>query len=179
MAVADANLVLKYSINTGPGNSTAQANPNDSLGGFMSSSVWAGGTLHDLFDAITGDENAVSDVEYRCVFLHNTHATDTLGPNTKLWLAAETAGGANGAVALDGTGVISATSATAQAERVANENTAPTGETFSSPATKTAGIAVPNIPAGSCIGIWIRRSATNSAALAGDSVTIRVEGDTL
>ncbi len=177
MAITSAELVFRYSINTGPGNSTAQPNPNDSIGGFMSTTAWAGGTLHDLFDPITGDENAASEAEYRCVFIHNTNASLTL-QSPKLWISAEVAGGAVTAIALDGTGVVAAGLTTAQAERVANENTAPTGEAFSSPTTKATGIAVPNIPAGSVIGIWIRRTATNSAAISGDGATIRVEGDT-
>lgn len=177
MAISSAELVWRYSVNVGPGLSTAQANPNDSIGGFISSTAWAGGTLHDLFDVITGDENAASEAEYRCVFVHNTNASLTL-QNPKLWISAETAGGANTAIALDGTGVVAAGSSTAQAERVANENTAPTGEAFSSPTSKAGGIAVPNIPAGSCIGIWIRRTATNSAAINADGATVRIEGDT-
>lgn len=177
MPIVDTDILWKHSINTGPGNSSAQSNPNDSLGGFMSSTQWAGGVLHDLFDVVIGDENAASDVEYRCVFVHNSHATLTLiAP--KVWISAETAGGANGAIALDGTGVLSATSATAQAERVANENTAPAGESFSAPTTKASGIAVPDIGPGQCIGIWLRRSATNSAAINNDGFTVRIEGDT-
>jgi hypothetical protein len=41
----------------------ANADPNASLGGVMSSTAWAGGVLHDLFDVVTGDENAASEVE--------------------------------------------------------------------------------------------------------------------
>ncbi len=61
-AITTAELVWKYSINTGAGNSTAQASPIDSIGGFMSSTAWAGGVLHDMFDQISGDENAASEV---------------------------------------------------------------------------------------------------------------------
>ena len=177
MPIATGDILWKYSKNTGPGNSSAQGDPNDSIGGFMSSTAWAGGTLHDLFDIVTGDENTASEAEYRCVFVHNAHGSLTL-QSPKLWLAAEVASGTNVALAIDGTGVVTATSASAQAERIANENTAPSGEAFSSPTTKGAGISVPNIPAGSCIGIWIRRTATNSAAQNADGATPRIEGDT-
>lgn len=176
MPIASADLLLKYSINTGPGNSTTQPNPNDSIGGFMSATAMAT-SLHGLFDPVTGDENAAQAVDYRCVFIHNAHASLTL-QNPKLWLSADTAGGANLAIAMDGTGVVSATSASAQAERIANEATAPTGETFTSPTSKAAGIALPSIPAGSCVGIWVRRTATNSAALSNDGGSLRIEGDT-
>lgn len=171
-------VVTKLSINTGPGNSTAQGNVNDSIGGFMSSTQLTDATLNNLFDDITGDENAASDVEYRCIFFHNTHATIAL-TNAKVWLFSETAGGANAAIALDGTGVVSATSASAQAERVANENTAPSGETFTSPTTKAgSGLSVASLGAGQTVAVWVRRSATNSSAQNLDGVVVRIEGDT-
>jgi hypothetical protein len=177
VAITTAELVWKLSKNTGPGNSSAQANPNDSIGGFMSSTTWAGGVLGDLFDIISGDENAASTVDYRLVFVHNTNASLAL-QNPKVWIFSETGGGANIAIALDGTGITVNNSASAQAERIANENTAPSGETFSSPTTKGAGLSPANIPAGSVLPIWIRRTATNSAAINSDDVVIRLEGDT-
>lgn len=177
MAITEAELVWKYSTATGPGNSTAQADPNLSIGGFMSSTPWAGGVIHDLFDAISGAENTASDVEYRCVFVHNTNASLSLqGP--VLFVPSEVAGGANAAIGLDPVGVVSATSAATQAERVADEGTAPTGVTFSTPTTEAAGLVVADIPAGSCVGVWIRRSATNSGAVNDDGVTVRISGDT-
>ncbi len=176
-AITTAELVWKFSINTGPGNSTAQANPNDSIGGFMASSLWAGGVLHDLWDQITGDENAVSEAEYRLVFVHNTNTANALQA-PKVWISADVAGGAAYAISLDGTGVTVATLATAQGERVANENTAPTGEVFSAPVTKATGLSAANIPAGSVLPIWIRRTAANTAAMQSDGATIRIDGDT-
>lgn len=178
MAITSAELVWKGSGGSSPGNSTAVADPNNWLGTYMSSTTWAGGSLHDLFDIVTGDENAASDVEYRCVFVHNTNGSLTL-QSPKLWFSAVTSGGADLAVALAGQGVVSATQAgTPQADTIANENTAPSGETFSAPTSKGAGISVPNIPSGSCIGIWVRRTATNSSAQNSDGGTVRIEGDT-
>ena len=92
MAITAAELVWKYSINQGPGNNVAQANPNDSLGGFMSSTPWAGGTLHDLFDVVSGQENAAQESEYRLVFVHNTNPSLAL-QNARIYLSAEQAGG--------------------------------------------------------------------------------------
>lgn len=175
--IQTSELLFKLSKNTGPGNSSAQADPNDSIGGFMSSTLWAGGSLHDLFDIITGDENTANEAEYRCIFIHNTNGANAL-QTAKVYLAGEQAGGANVAIALDGTGPVSATSASAQAERIANENTAPSGETFSSPTTKAGSALSVTLGSGQCIGVWVRRTATNSAAVQGDNVTIRIEGDT-
>ena len=177
MAITATDILFKLSKNTGPGNSSAQADPNDSIGGFMSSTQITDATLHNLFDVVTGDENAASDVEYRCFFIHNNHGTLTWEA-VKVWLFSETAGGASAAIAIDGTGVVSATSASAQAERVANESTAPSGETFSSPTTKATGLSVGNIGAGQAVAIWVRRTAANTAAVDTDGVIIRAEGDT-
>jgi len=44
-------LLFKYSVTTGSaGNTTAQASPNASLGKYISTTQWTGGTLNDLFD---------------------------------------------------------------------------------------------------------------------------------
>jgi hypothetical protein len=177
MAISASDILFKKSINTGPGNSTAQGDNNDSIGGFMSSTQITDATLHNLFDVVTGDENAASDVEYRCFFIHNNHGSLTW-ESVKVWLFSETGGGAAAAIALDGTGVVSATSASAQAERIANEGTAPSGESFSSPTSKGTGLSAGNIGAGQCIAVWVRRTAANTAALDTDGVVIRAEGDT-
>jgi hypothetical protein len=177
MAITATDILFKLSKNTGPGNSSAQANPNDSIGGFMSSTQITDATLHNLYDVITGDENALSTIDYRCFFIHNNHATLTW-ESVKVWLFSETAGGATAAIAIDGTGVVSATSASAQAERITNETTAPSGESFTAPTTKGTGLAVGNIGAGQCIAIWVRRTAANTAAVDTDGVIIRAEGDT-
>lgn len=118
------------------------------------------------------------NVDYKCVFLHNQHATLTLQA-ARLWIAAEVAGGANSALALDNIGVTVLANATAQAGANTTEDTLPAGAgVFSSPTTKAGGILIGNIPAGSVVAIWLRRSATNSAAQNSDGLTFRVEGDT-
>lgn len=177
MPIAAADIKFRLSINAGPGNSTAQGNVNDSIGGFMSTTDLVDAALHNLFDQISGDENAASDVEYRCFFLFNDHDTLTY-QGVKVWLSSEVAGGASAAIALDGTGVVAFNAAGAQAERVANEGAAPVGEAFSSPTTKAAGLAVGDMAPNTVIAIWVRRTAANSAALDNDGVTIRAEGDT-
>lgn len=154
----------------------ANSNPNASLGGVMSSTAWAGGALHDLFDLITGDENAASDVEYRCVYVRNGHATLTWEA-VKAWLTAAVAGGANLEIGLDPAGAGNG-STTGVAAVAADENTAPAGVTFSAPSTKATGLSIGNLTAGQAAAIWFRRSATNSAPLDDDGATLNVEGDT-
>jgi hypothetical protein len=176
--ISSSDLLYKYSVTTGSaGNTVAQADPNSSLGKYISTTQWTGGTLNDLFSDITGDENASGQVDYRCIFLHNNHGSLTL-LSPKLWIASEVAGGANISLGADTTAASSLGSGTAQALTVVDSLTAPSGVTFSSPTTKTAGISLGDIPAGQVKAFWFKRTATNSAALNNDGVTVQIEGDT-
>ena len=177
MPIGASDIRFNLTVNTGPGLSTAQANPNDSIGGFASSTEVTSASLHNLFDVVTGEENAASDVEYRAIFIRNAHGSLTW-EGVRVWMSSETAGGAAAAIALDGIGVVTSTNAATQVERVANENTAPTGESFSTaPISYATGLVVGNVAAGSGFGLWIRRTAANSAALDLDGVVITVQGD--
>lgn len=178
MAITAADILFKLSVTTGAaGDATAQANPNASLGKYISTTQITDATLANLFDKITGDENAASTVDYRCMFVHNAHATITW-ESVVAWIASETAGGASTAIGLDPAGVTPKGQAGAQAATIANELAAPAGVTFSAPTTKASGLAIGNIAAGSVAAIWIRRTAANSAALDVDGVVPRCEGDT-
>ena len=178
MAISATDILFKLSIKTGTaGNQNAQANVNESLGKYISTTEIVDATLNNLFDDVSGDENAASDVEYRCIFVHNAHATLTW-QGVVCWISAEVAGGANAAISIDTTVASPIGQTTAQALEVAGEDTAPTGLTFSSPTTKATGLSIGDLAAGNCRAIWIRRSATNSAALNNDGVTVRCEGDT-
>lgn len=176
-AITSGEILFKGSVVAAAGNTTAQADPNQWLGDQVSTTAWAGGAPNDLFDDVTGAENAASDVEYRCVFVHNTNAANVL-ENAVVYLSAETAGGASIAVGADTTAASAVGAATAQAVTIANENTAPAGVTFSSPTTAGAGVALGNIGVGQVKAFWIRRTAANTAALSNDGVTIAVTGDT-
>lgn len=177
MPISSSDILFKLSIKTGSaGNSLSQGDVNASLGKYISTTQIVDATPNNLFDDITGDENAASDVEYRCFFVHNAHATLTL-QNPVVWISAEVSGGANAAIGIDTTAASAIGSASAQALEVANENTAPGGVSFSSPTSKGAGLSLGNLPPGQCRAVWVRRTATNSAALDNDGATIRVEGD--
>jgi hypothetical protein len=176
-AITGSEILLKYSVTTGAaGNSTA-GTAAGSLGKYISTTAWAGGSANDLFDDISGAENAASTVDYRCIFVHNSNAANAL-QNAVAYLSAEVAGGASIAIGADTTAASALGSASAQALQVANETTAPAGVSFSSPTTAGAGVALGSIPAGQVKAFWIRRTAANSAALSADGVTIAISGDT-
>lgn len=176
MAITATDILFKFSVSAAAGDTTA-GTAAGSLGDQISTTQITDATLHNLFDQISGDENAASESEYRCIFVHNNHGSLTW-ENVVVWLSAEVGGGANAAISIDTTGVTAKGSGSAQAKTIADENTAPATQTFSSPTTKGAGLAIGNIPAGSVAAIWVRRSATNSVAVNNDGVTIRCEGDT-
>lgn len=178
MPIASTDILYKFSETTGPGNTNPGA-AGTSLGGFISTSQVPDATLDNLFPDVTGDENAADNVDYQCVFVHNNHATLTL-QRAVAWVPAEVAGGSNCAIALDGLGVTALGSSSAQAATIADKNTAPTGTgAFGTPTTKAAGLSIGDIPPGSVAAIWVRRTATNSAAMNNDGATLRVEGDTI
>jgi hypothetical protein len=177
MAIVPTDIVYRYSIKTGAaGDSTASA-AGTSLGKYVSTTVAAAGA-NGLFDDISGDENAASTVDYRCVFVLNNHATLAL-TGAVVYLSAEVGGGAVIAIATDNVAPSAKASATAQADLIANETTAPTAvSAFSSPVTKAAGLALGTINAGQVKAFWVRRSAANTVALNNDGVTFAVVGDT-
>jgi hypothetical protein len=178
VAIVSGDILRKFSVKTGAaGNSTA-GNAAGSLGKYISTTAITDASLHNLFDVITGDENAASNVEYRIIFFHNAHASLTYTAPV-VWLSAEGAGGAAIAIAVDNAAASAIGSASAQADELADEDTAPDSVgAFSSPTTKGTGLALGDIAAGSCRAICIRRTAANTAAVDNDDVHIDIEGDT-
>lgn len=178
MPITRTDLLFKLSTTAGSaGNSQPQVVTNNSLGKYISTSQIAAGNINNLFDNISGSENSASQSDYRCVFVHNSHATLTLLAAVA-WIAAEVPGGADCSIGVDPTPAGPIGQVTSQAVAIGNETTAPAGVTFSSPTTKSAGVVLGDIPAGHCRALWIKRTATNSAALNTDGVTVSVEGDT-
>lgn len=177
MAIVANDIRFKFSVKTGSAGDSSAGNAAGSLGKYISTTEITDATINNLFDDVSGDDNAASDVEYRILFVQNDHASITWEAPT-LWLSAETGGGADIAVALDGVGVTAKGSASAQADELTDEDTAPSGESFTSPTTKGGGLVMADIPAGSVHAIIVRRTATNSSALNNDDVTFTVEGDT-
>jgi hypothetical protein len=131
----------------------ANAVGNASLGGVKSANAMSA-AVDSLFDFTSASEAVAGDVEYRCVYLHNANATDTM-LGYRVWLAANTP--LAGSV-LDiglGTAAINATEQT-----VADESTAPAGVAFSAPASFAAGLVVGDLPFGQHKALWLRRTIT-------------------
>lgn len=160
---------LKIRLSGGSSNS----DPNAALGGAKSSTEVTDNSTHNLFDQVSGTESNAGDTEYRCVYVHNGHGSLT-AQNTHVYISSNT-GSADTTIdiALAGEGL------NATAETIADENTAPAGETFSAPTTYAGGLDMGNIPSGQHYALWIRRTVTaGAAAVNDDAVTIKVDCDT-
>ena len=245
MPIVEADILTKLSHGTGPGDSTAQTDVTDSIGGFMSSTRWASTLLNGsinssvtsitvdssagfpasgnfdiqiddeiltvtdghgttsltvtraaqsstaanhsdnavvqtdpiLWPDLSGDDNAASAVHYRLIFIENTHATLTY-QSVKVWVSSQVSGGCDFAIGLSPVGVVDHDSASAQGETPADEDTAPSGVTFSTPTSKATGLSIGNLAPGEVHGVWIRRTANDTGAVNDDGATIRHEGDT-
>jgi|SRR6478609_650083 hypothetical protein len=178
MPVVDTDVLVKLSIKTGSaGNSAAQPDPNASLGKFISTTPLSGTALNNLFDNISGAENAASATDYRVIFVHNSHATLTV-TNVGVYISAEVAGGASIALAVDNIAASAIGSSSPQATELATETTTPTGVgSFSSPTTAGTALSIGTLTAGQCRAIVVRRTAANTAALDADGYTLGVVFD--
>lgn len=178
MPIVNTDILLKLSTTAGVAGNANTSTPNASLGKYISTTQVTDNVLNNLFDDVSGAENAASVVDYRCEFIHNAHATLTW-QSVVAYLLSEVAGGTSITIGVDPTAASAIGSATAQALTIANETTAPAGVTFSSPTTLGTGIAIGDIAPGQCRAIWIRRTAAVSAALTNDGVTLRLQGNSL
>ncbi len=176
MAITATDIKFKYSTKSGTAGNQSTGTAAGSLGKYISTTEITSAQLNNLFDDVTGDENAAEDIEYRCFFVHNAHATLTL-TNAFMWISAEVSGGANIAFCVDSTAASAIGQSSAQAKEVTDESTQPTEPTFYTTTTKGLNISGSFQP-GYCRAFWVRRTATNSVALNNDSVTIKIEGDT-
>lgn len=176
MAIAASDGEFYLSVKTGAAGNSTTSTGAGSLGKYISTTA-APATLHGIFDVVSGDENSASEAEYRCLFYRNSHGTLTM-QGAVLWISAETAGGAVGAISVDTTAASVIGSASAQAKEVTDENTAPSSQTFTAPTTKGTGLVLGDIPAGQCKAFWVRRTAANTAALDADGLTLSVAFDT-
>ena len=176
MAIVAEDMEWRYSVKTGSAGDSTAGTPAGSLGKYMSQTV-ADFTV--LFDDVSGAENAANDVEYRCVFLLNNHLTLTYQAS-EVWLESQVGGGADLAIAVDGVGVVDLNTAAPQADEVADESTAPTGESFVAAAGQGSAISIGDIPPQDCVAVWIRRSITGGPVppVANDGGVLKISGDT-
>lgn len=167
MPIVSTDLKIRYS------GGAANSNQALSIGGAKSSVEPADNTLNNIFSDSGGTESLAGSTKYRCVYLHNGHASIT-AQNVKIYISANSTSADTtweiglAAAALNGT-----------ESAVANEDTAPAAVTFSAPTTYATGLAPVDIPFGQHIGVWYKRITTGPAAADnGDTTTIKYDCDT-
>ena len=156
---------IKYRLSGG----SANTDPLLSLGGAASTTDAAS----TIFDNVTSAEASAGDTEYRCVYVKNNHGTLTaLG--TTIWIQSNTPAPDTTVDIGLGTSAVSGTEQT-----VANENTAPSGVTFSAPTNLAGGLVIGDLAPGATKAVWIRRTITAGAVASNDGFTLRSQCDTL
>lgn len=172
MSVIASDIHLRYSTASGAAGLTTAGARDTSLGKYVSTTDVTA-PPNAFFDDVQSAEASAGDTEYRCIFVYNSHATDS-ALNVKVSISAEVSGGGTTTTALDNIAAGAANGASALAATVANENTAPTGVGTFDTADKTIG----TLAAGQAKAFWLKRTVgAATGPLVGDGFTITVGGD--
>jgi hypothetical protein len=141
----------------------ANADPTLSLGGVTSSVLFTDNTLDKLFASVTPAEGLAGSVKYRALTFKNTSALTAYA--AAIYIAQETTStDTTVALAYDATGT----------QSIVNENTAPTGLSFSTPLSLATAIALGDVLAAGVARIWFKRTVTAAAVLAADQGQITI-----
>lgn len=180
MPVTSSDIQRRLTTKSGAAGDTLTSTPGGSLGKYVSTTLLVNASLHNLFDLVTGEENLLMEDEFRCLALLNNHGSSSM-QNTRAFLVSQGAGGVNFEIGADTNSSTPKGQSAAQFVEIADEDTAPAGVAFSAPTTYATGVTLGGgtIAAGSVAGLWIRRIAQNSASLAGDTVKLRVQWDSV
>ena len=174
MAIINTDIVKRFSVAAAAGDTTV-GTAAGSLGDQISTTAIVDATIDNLFDSVSGAEAAAGDVEYRCFFVLNNHATLTLA-NATVEVLSQTAGGGTIDLATDNIAASAKAAAVAQAATIANETVAPSGVS----AFGAGPLAIGDLAPGQVKGVWVRRTVTAGAGgVNPDGGIIRVTGDTL
>lgn len=188
-AIVASDILFKLSAPGASAGNVATGTAGNSWGKYISTTQLSATPLDNLFTDITGAQNAASQVDYACVFIHNNTASGNSMLNAVAWLpsASFVAGGANIAMAADPAGATAIGSTAVQAAVITASTNAPTGVSgWVSPVSSapvgpsyTNGVVLGTVAPGFCYAVWIRRSATNSAPVNNDGFAIQVQFDTM
>jgi hypothetical protein len=132
----------------------ANADPDASLGGTMSSVELSGTALNNLFDDVDESEASAGDIEYRAFDIYN--AGDEQADDVTLWIDAETSSGDTEIdVAIDATAT----------QLLTNESTTPDDPalSFTHPISEGGALDCGDIAAAAAVRIFVRRTVDSSA----------------
>lgn len=127
----------------------------------------------NMFDTVLAPEAQNGDAKYRCGYFVNTGSI--AWDEVVAWISANTPSPTTVVEIGVGTSAVNGTEQT-----VANEQTAPVDVTFFPAATKAAGVALGNLPAGGRRAVWFKRTINpGTAARLADTWTVNVEGSSV
>lgn len=158
---------VKLYLSGGAGNT----NPNASLGGAISVTEVVDNTLNNLFDVVVGQESKDGDIEYRCFYVKNTHATLTL-MNPGVYIETNTPSPTTEVQ------ISVATEIGSPVQTIPDENTAPSTQTFSTAAGEGNIITFGDLAPGAVKAIWVKWDVGANTEAIVDSCEIVVRGDT-
>lgn len=149
--------------------------PNDSLGGVISSTEMVDNNLHNLFAKVNAAEALTGSTKYRAVYVKNQNGHGLDYQDIVAYIASQTTS--------DDTSIEIAVSTEAKnttIQTIANENTAPTGQTsWVSAEGISNGQSMGTLGDGDYRGLWIKRIVEeNATAYGSDSATFGTRGET-
>lgn len=171
MAILDTDLVMRLS--GGAGNT----DPNAALGGARAEG--AGGIIisdsdNNDMDDITSSEALAGIVIYHGYFYQNEVVSAPLTWEFPVfWIESQTSSGDT-----DVSVAVADEAKNLSIEVLPDEETAPSGPSFTSPANKAAGIALTSLDQDDFRGFWVRYNVNAAANSLVDQYTIKAEGDT-
>jgi hypothetical protein len=148
--------LLLYTTKSGTAGYSLESDREGSLGKYASTSPLPGG-ISSIFRPVTIAEQGAGITLYSCIAVANLAALpweDVTG-----WLEPPEPGGPTGvafAMGLDPVGVVELDDTTAQGAEIADEETAPTGVTFSTPENKEEGLYIGDIAPDHVQLVWLR-----------------------
>lgn len=149
----------------------ANADPNASLGGAISSVEVVDDSANNLFALALASEADAGSVKYRAIYIKNTHATLTY-KSAKVYIDTNTPSSTTAVqIAL-------ADESGSPIETIANENTAPVGPVFSDANGYANGLNIGDLAPGASKAIWIKYTITAGTEAVNDQFIIGVKGET-
>ncbi len=121
----------------------------------LQDSITISAAVNKVFDNISALESLNGDVEYRCLFVKNTHASQSAF-DVRLWIKNQPVGSDTLALCLDANGK----NAAARGPLVNEEDTTNvlTGYSFVSPSTYAAALVFGTLAPGDYYPFWVRRN---------------------
>jgi hypothetical protein len=125
-----------------------------------------------LFDDVTGDEAAVGEVEYRCIYFSNEDIDPDGFLDPVVWIAQQTPSSRTQIeIGLGRKNQV--------VPALENAFSAPIGTTFSDPASKAVGRALGGTyHTGDFVALWVRRTVLPGAPAGEEQAILRIAGDT-